>query len=289
MLQNNLLSVNILLYTLLIVIFSACQPEEKQEAMPKDAYVQDANDLQAEFDDLGELAVQALFQLQQTSWDSNDSQTLRNNAQLRGCSCTITHEENDKRLVIDFGAQGVLCADGRVRRGKLIVTYTAPYLMPGSIITIRTDNFAVSNRRAPGFWLIEGEQTITNLTEPGSNPTHRIMANGSITFTGGRTAAWSSSRMREWVRGYESLEQLLDPYDDEFHVTGGWEGTDRRGQNFTADILEALVVKTTCLREYALAVVEGVLKIEGPLATHTVDYGNGECDNTISITTTIRP
>ncbi|NIK74697.1 hypothetical protein FHS56_002229 [Thermonema lapsum] len=265
---------------------SACNKKDSEPTIPEDAYVQDGNDLQSEFDDLESFSIDATLQAEAAAKPSDESATARANGVVRGCNCTINIDSSRKKITIDFGTQGVQCQDGRIRKGKIIITYTGPYMEPSSVITTTPENYFVSNRRGIGFVQIVGTRTVTNITEQGGNPTHRLQEDGKLIFPSGLEATWESNRVREWVSGYEGIEERRNPFDDVFKITGEWSGTDRRKQSYSAEILEALTINTECFLSQNYLPVSGVLRMEGPRAIHVINYGNGECDNTITVTIT---
>lgn len=269
-----------------LVSLSACNKKDNEPTIPEDAYVEDGNDVQAEFDDLESISIDATLQAEAAAKPSDEGATARANGVVRGCNCVITIDKPNKKITIDFGEEGVKCQDGRTRKGKIIITYTGPYMEPGSVITTTPENYFVSNRRGTGFVQVVGTKTVTNITEQGGNPTHRLEANGKLIFPGGLEASWQSTRVREWVSGYEDIQKLDNSFDDVFKITGEWSGTDRRQQTYNAEILEPLTIKTECFLSQNYMPVSGVLRMEGPRAIHVVNYGEGECDNTITVTIT---
>jgi hypothetical protein len=78
---------------------------------------------------------------------------------LIGCIDTIIVDttSNPKTVLIDFGNNDCTGNDGRVRKGKLNITYTGRYREEGTVITITPENYTVNGH------LVQGQKTITNL------------------------------------------------------------------------------------------------------------------------------
>lgn len=77
---------------------------------------------------------------------------------LSGCA-TVTLDTTvmPRELTIDFGDSNCLCRDGRWRRGKILVTFTGRYRMPGTVITYGFDNYHVNDNH------VDGTKVITNM------------------------------------------------------------------------------------------------------------------------------
>ncbi len=62
---------------------------------------------------------------------------------------TVTHDEENKTVTIDFG-DGCEGPHGRIRSGKIVITYTDRRLIPGAVRTITLENFAVDSVQVEG-------------------------------------------------------------------------------------------------------------------------------------------
>lgn len=174
-------------------------------------------------------------------------------------------------MTIDFGT-GCIGYYGIERSGKIIATFTGAYRTPGTVITITTDNYHVNGN------LVEGTKTITNTGEnaDGNIVFNIAVTDGKITLADGSAIEWNASREREWSEGADT--EIIS--DDVYMISGSSYGINREGINFTETITADLRVELDC--RY---IVSGIREIapEG-IETRTVDYGDGECDNQISIT-----
>lgn len=181
-------------------------------------------------------------------------------------------------MTIDFGTSCTAGYLGLERSGKVIATFTGPYVNAGTVITITTDNYYVNGNK------VEGTKTITNLgsNDAGFMEFHIVVADGMITLETGETITWTSSRTREWIGGFGTPEIEDDVYSltDGPGADNAIEGINRSGTPFTAHIAEPLVRALNCQW-----IRSGVLEVtpEGML-TRAIDFGEGDCDNSATLT-----
>ncbi len=187
---------------------------------------------------------------------------------------TITHDtiSNLRVLTIDFGTVNCTCNDGRLRRGKIIVTYSDPYREPGHVHTITFDNYFVNDNQ------VLGTKTVTNNGyNTDGNLYYSIEIDGSIIRANGAgTLIFVSSREREWIEG-ESTPQWSD---DVYLVTGTASGSNSQGGSFTAEITAALR-RTVACHQFVSGTAE-VTPANRPV--RYIDFGDGTCDNEATVT-----
>lgn len=184
---------------------------------------------------------------------------------------TIDSASSPKKMTIDYGT-GTLCSDGKTRAGKLVVTWTGRYRQAGTVITITPDSFYQNGSRIEGAKTVknEGRNTAGNLyyTVTVTN-LKLIKANGGI-------STWNASRVREWIAG----ESTAAWNDDVYLITGSSTGTNSNGLAYTTAITTPLRVDLSC--QYRLTAGVLTLTPQGR-RTREVDYGDGTCDNTITV------
>jgi hypothetical protein len=170
-----------------------------------------------------------------------------------------------KEIQIDFGA-GCVGNDGRTRKGILNIHTTGWYRDSSTVITITPDQYYVND------FLVQGMKTMTNNgRNAGQNLHYTVEIDGSITNNQG-TITFVSERENEWIAGEPTV---LNPWDDEYLITGWQNGVTMQSDQYQITITQALHVKVNC--KY---VVAGTLKLtsSGLQDELTVDYGNGTCD-----------
>lgn len=184
----------------------------------------------------------------------------------------ITHDRENKTVVIDYG-DGCEGPGGRIRSGKIIVTYTDARYVPGATRSVTFENFFVDSVQ------VEGVRTITNITADSiSSPQFRMqLVGGKLTWNDGTFATRESDRIRTWSRAD-------NPAQDESFVEGSAEGLKRDGESYSSVITERLVFKRRCHAQGYPFPVSGVIETTAPGTTITIDYGDGECDNLAEVT-----
>jgi len=248
-----------------IFIISSCQEEEIIESGTNSS----TQHLIAEniFNDVGRIVEDAFIDngISKSCW--NDSLINKDSSDL-------------DTIIIDFGdGNPVDCLKyGKLRRGKIITTFTGKYRDPFSVITTEFEDYYVNN-----MW-ISGKRILTNngINESGNVTFSIEVKNASIIENG--TINWESSRTREWISGYNTFENYDD---DRYIVSGSSSGNSRSGQEFEVNITKDLLVDLSCLEDHSNSCVitsgEAEL-IPSGLSTRTINYGNGECNCNYFIT-----
>ena len=190
------------------------------------------------------------------------------------CAPTVTLDTlaGPHTLTIDFGNTDCTASNGRMRRGVLSVTFTGRYRDAGTVITIMPQGYFVNDNH------VEGTRTVTNM---GMNEDHHpwftIVTNATVTAADGTwTATHHAERVRTWMEGYDTPT----PEDDAYQITGNGHGVNRNGVSYTSTITSPLHVSAGC--PY---ITQGTVEVtrEGQ-PVRVLDYGNGDCDNTYTVT-----
>lgn len=213
--------------------------------------------------------------------DANFSSTenARVAAACDGVVITIENADNFETpdtLTIDFGSEPIFC-HGKWRSGKIIGVRTAPFLSEGSTTTITFENYYVNENG------IEGGKTVSN---DGLNTDGEMVfsINKELTVNrpNGNVITWSSERSRTWVSGSDTP---LDKTDDQYEIDGSASGTHSNGGSFSATTTTPILLDLSCWSSGSCARVAGVLEITPPNGNvRTVDYGDGSCDCSRTIT-----
>jgi hypothetical protein len=83
--------------------------------------------------------------------------------------------------------------------------------------------------------------------------------------------------VREYHRnGNHLLDRLI--------IYGNAQGTCRNGRGFSIEILERLVYDRRCAEAGVFIAVEGKKLIKHGYRELTIDYGDGSCDNVVTLT-----
>ena len=126
-------------------------------------------------------------------------------------------------------------------------------------------------------------QIIKNST--GNLQATRRLTNLKVTFQNGRYITFNGDRIREWIGGAKNS----DPNDNVYKITGIITGISSTGRTITHTITTPIIVDFACAKLGNFARTKGVVettKIGGYAdRKRTVDYGDGTCDKTITVTT----
>lgn len=176
-----------------------------------------------------------------------------------------------RTMTIDFGTDGCVGVDGRVRKGQIVVNLTDTLTNAGAVRTATFVDFFVDDAQ------LEGTRTLTNEGPDGDGNLgfSRTVTGGKITYPNGQSATWEANHVLTQTAGGSTIVRL----DDESEVTGGATGVNRNGKPFTTEIVTPLLRKRTCRW-----VVSGLKNLSIDGKTLTIDYGNGDCDRKAIVT-----
>ncbi len=193
-------------------------------------------------------------------------------------NCTGTRLHPVGTITITFDPS---CSDKRgvKRSGSIVINYNGRRWMPGSYWTIQFVNFYRNDTH------IEGKDSVS--TQISADSLHlqfqSILTGGQITFGDGKTITRVHNITREWFRA--SI-----PMNDEWHNLKGGTATGKckNGDTYQMQITTDLIHKVSCLEDKVFIPVSGTKVITVTTLTttdqYTVDYGDGSCDNNITVT-----
>lgn len=175
-------------------------------------------------------------------------------------------------VTIDFGTG---CKDfkGRTRKGKIIITLSDTLTKANATKTVTYNNFYIDSAK------IEGTRTWKNngANAQGQPSFTRTVTNGKITFGDGTSATWSATHTVVKTKGAATI----NPFDDEWSVTGNESGTNRKGKTYSSVINSPIVHTTLCPW-----IVSGVRTVTVNSKSFSIDYsyGGGNCDRDALLT-----
>jgi len=199
---------------------------------------------------------------------------------LKCATIMITRTPNSTRdnpsgsIVVDFGS-GCTDARGVVRKGKITITYAGKRFFPGSTIVTTFQDFFRNGVK------VEGTHTLTNVTSTNvSYPRFNVViAGGKLTFPDGKTITREQNFTREWQRA-------TNPTQDKWVIVAGSSasGTNKSGKTYSMNVTKDLVYSRACqISNKVFIAVSGTKVFVTDSRTYTVDYGNGDCDNDITV------
>jgi hypothetical protein len=194
--------------------------------------------------------------------------------QKTACNVIITIDTiaSIKTVTVDYGSSNCDCNDGKTRRGKIITTFTGFYHAQGTIITHTPVDYYVNDIK------IEGIKTVENMgLNTSGQPYFNVQIDGVATLTSGETVSYTSTRVRTWIAGFNTL---LNRFDDEYDISGTASGTFSSGGGYTALTTNPVHIKVGC--GFPVSGTIEVTPQNRPL--RVVDYGSGMCDATFTVT-----
>lgn len=258
--------------TLTTVLLTSCDREERLNQgseQEEEQAIESASIGEDATDDALEITAQAELEVSATG------------GRIDNDMCAIiTHDIENKKVTIDFG-EGCVGPYGRERKGKIIVTYSTEIgdSIGNRIITF--EDYFVNNKGITGT--IELRDVSINAS--GNLQSMKKLVDLTISFPNGEQVVFNGTRTREWISGAGDDDRSNNVY----RITGSISGESTTGRSFTHEIVEPIIADWSCAAQGNFARIAGVVemtKLGGYVSRkRTVDYGDGECDNTIVITT----
>ena len=185
---------------------------------------------------------------------------------------TIDTTSSPKSVTVDYGSSNCTCNDGKTRRGKIITTFTGQYIAPGTIITHTPVDYYVNDVK------YEGTKTVQNMGLNSNNqPYFNVQIDGTATLESGEVVNYTSTRVRTWTTGFNTL---LNRFDDEYDITGTSEATFSSGDGYTGNTTSPIHIKVGCGFP-----VSGTLDITPTgKPVRQINYGDGTCDYSFTVT-----
>lgn len=275
---------------LMLFVLVSCQKESSLSAGNETVTEEEATTLsdesvqaEAGFDDVEDVSMLAAEEEGETSMYGRGEEASTGRlfpfAELRlrlGPCAEITVIPNDstypKTVTIDFGPVGCLCADGKYRRGAIIIHLTAPIRRPGAVMTITLDSFYLNRAK------IEGTKILSNLSENGNIKFTVQVVGGKVTHPNGRGYQYNSMKYVRQVEGGNTRPVR----DDVFKIETRSSTQFNNGVTVNLNTETPLVKKTVCHW-----ISDGKLKIRINSRVLFLDFGapnNGDCDNKALLT-----
>ncbi|MBN2176014.1 MAG: hypothetical protein JW731_17925 [Bacteroidales bacterium] len=246
-----------------LAILSSCEKNDAQEMVSKTS----SKDY---------LALLAAFNLDSeemiTSGDENDLKS----AESLGCLTVIIHENETgefwpRSWTLDYGTENCETFRGNLRRGKIHFTLSDWWRNEGSFREITFEDYYFNNNK------LEGTKTILNNGENqnGNLTFTRKVTDGKLVYANGTEMSWECEKQSEMVEGMETLVFA----DDVWSVTGSGSGINIDGKAYGFLISSPLMYKNGCFWP-----ISGIVEISSGESLIVYDYGNGECDNKVTVT-----
>jgi len=181
---------------------------------------------------------------------------------------------NADTLIINFGTTNCL-HNAKLRKGKLIITYTGKYRDSLAVMTTTFDNYYVNNN------LVQGERIVANQGKNNKgNMWFTIEVNNASISTNNGTINWNANRSREWVSGNATYGVIED---DQYKITGSANGIGVNNNSFSMEITDTLNVDLGCLPYCVIKSGKEKITPNG-YTDRTINYGDSLCDCNFEVT-----
>ncbi len=252
---------------------TACKKDDPEK--PDTQSVDDNSQIESEFDDILSIAEDVMNSNRNDMDKSGTGTYTLSDTTCATVSLDTAFTDGDGslgRIEIDFGSTNCEGSDGINRRGKIFIAYTGKYRTTGTKITTTFDNYFVNDHQ------VEGTKTVEKTTDS----TFAVnVTDAKISWTDGTTTQWTSNRIRTWSGGRSTLFVLSD---DVYTINGTASGTNRLGDDFTTSI-NNVEHKIECWFDGIFIPASGTTEVTpAGKETRTIDFGDGICDKTITLT-----
>jgi hypothetical protein len=262
---------SILTFAIAAMVMVACERDERL-AQGSDEEEEQTMESASVGEDLSDDALEVVGQI--------ETQLANAGGRVAATCPTVTKDKEHKTITIDFG-DSCVGPHGTERSGKIIVTYSGQVgdSLANRIITF--ENYFVNNKNVTGAI----ELRDIEINAAGNLQSTKKLIDLKVTFPNGEYIVFSGTRTRELLSGYADN----DPNNNIYRITGSVSGTSTTGRSFTQEITTPIIADWSCAAKGNFARVSGVIemtKLGGYVQRkRVVEYGNGECDNIITITT----
>jgi hypothetical protein len=277
------ISAAIAMLLLIALSVGSCKKDDSAQTPVSDTEAQTISQEDAaaegEYDDITEMGLAAGADLQTGAVDNGRIAVDGNTARIRidlfvnlalklGPCVTITAEPNDttfpKTVTVNYG-DGCVCKDGKLRKGKVILNFTAPIRKSGSVVTITLQDYYVNRAH------IEGVKTMTNLSANGAIIYSVKISGGKVAWPNGRGFTYEGTKTVTQIEGAATATCSDDVYSTEVNTTIKYAN----GVTVTKSTETPLIKAVACQW-----IAKGKLKIAINNRVLYVDFGStATCDN----------
>lgn len=200
------------------------------------------------------------------------------------CAVITRTPSNDKKsgtLTIDFGT-GCTDSKGNVRKGKIIVTWTTDrWYLPGASYRVTFDGYSINNVKFSN----DDFRSVRNVSTQASPLTFNIEASHKMTWPDNTTETHTVHHTRQWVRSATFVDDKMIISQMVTSPTAS-TGKNRHDKSYSIVITVPLEYSRSCaINNKVYKPVKGVMVITYDNTKKiTIDFGNGACDNTYTVT-----
>lgn len=180
-----------------------------------------------------------------------------------------------KTITLDFGDDGCIGADSRLRKGKITINYLGSDIKTSSTRTLTFINYSVNGNTLNGSI---AQSTIQRPTATSFSFTLSA-TNLSLSLSEGESYNLSSFQ-RSFLNEYGNINLIEDNVTT---ITGSSTQSGTSGDVITLTILNPITMKGSCTSTGFYYPVAGSYQLMSGSLTYTIDWGTGTCDKEISL------
>jgi len=251
-----------LIFITAVLSFSlfSCKKTTNNEATAKDVRVAD-------------LAVSDVF-----TYSSSETDNSKSFESTDGMTVNTTIDVDSLSWITTITFDNCLPADGILRNGSIIIKWEIGWFWDSTkTTTVTFDNFSRDSMSISGELQIKHSSSIKDglIVYPENRIEEKNMV---LSFPDKSTFKWNGWKTVVWKSGWLTMtERAKIVYEINWHK----EGTNRLGETFTGDG-NNLILDMGC---NMLGFTSGTINIaKGDKDEFTIDYGDGDCDGTYTIT-----
>ncbi|PKP19091.1 MAG: hypothetical protein CVU05_12115 [Bacteroidetes bacterium HGW-Bacteroidetes-21] len=178
-----------------------------------------------------------------------------------------------KIIYIDFGETGILCADSITRKGIITCAVASPWDEFPSSVKLSFDHYYSNNV------LIDGHFEFVSTRVNDSILFNLNVLNGKLVLENNDSIKFNCSFPLRTE--FQSMFKVLEPFSWEALTSQEFSGVDNKQSPFQVNIEQILKFSNTC--ENGEIVSGKVNVIPDGASDFQADFGNGDCDRTLII------
>jgi hypothetical protein len=235
---------------------------------------------QATGDDIrhADLAVSDVFTFTTGQTDNNTKEATENSDTTCFTKNTVLNPDSSFTTTINFNPN-YKCKDGISRSGEIIINWQKGWRRDSTkYATVTFNKYSRDGRILSGNLKIKLISAKPSAQNP---PKYKIVENNmKILFPNGQETSWEGTRTVEWLSGFLTPK---DRTDDVKKINFNTNGVNRKGQNYTA-YGKNLTIDNSCGTTGRARITMGTITILKNNIKTIIDFGDGECDDSYTIT-----
>ncbi|WP_411030314.1 hypothetical protein [Spongiimicrobium sp. 3-5] len=266
-------NITVLLLTT-IILFLSCSKEDTTDVGTETTAEEVISATELKVSDEAELISEEVTTIAEDVYEADEISTVSKvfyrSGYLPDCAIVTTIlTDTTKEKTIDFG-EGCELPNGNILSGVIFLSYAKDMEMATKTIALSLIDFTFNGVA------VEGNASVVRTREnTNGNPQSDAVASFSGLWPDDSTASFTGNRTREWIAGYGSGFWG----DNVFLISGMGTYTGKLGNVFSKEIITPLRKEAACR-----FIVSGVLEISRNDATASLDFGDGSCDATGTLT-----